>query len=256
MKSLKKKLLVAIVVMSEVLGHIEDYFTGRLSAAEKQAFEDKCESDPAFANEVAFYISARDRLNQELHNEKKKEFDELYIKLEAQPKPILRRIYPYVAAAAACLILFIGWRLFFTPPSMQNLAGNYIENNLKSLGTSMGGQQDTLQQGIAAYNNGNYSEAERIFTFLSVADPANPEPVQYLGQVYLLTDRYNEAIVQFDKLSKITGMYSNPGAFYKAIALMKRAQKGDREQARQLLQQIANERSAGYEEAEAWLKKI
>ena len=256
MKSLKKKLLVAIVLMSDVLSYIEDYFTGRLSATEKQAFEDKCAADPAFAGEVAFYISTRDRLKQELHQQKKNEFDKLYTQLAAQPKPLIRRIYPYIAAAAACLILFIGWRLFFAQPSMQNIAGNYVESNLKTLGVAMGGQQDNLRQGVAAYNNGDYDQAERVFKSVSLADPGNPDPIQYLGQTYLLMERYDEAIVQFDKLSQNTALYSNPGPFYKAIALMKRAQKGDREQARQLLQQVARNRLAGYKEAEAWLKKI
>lgn len=242
--------------MSDALSYIEDYFTGKLSTAEKQAFEDRCASDPAFADEVAFYISARDRLARELHNQKMTEFGKLYKELAAQPKPLMRRIYPYIAAAAACLILFFGWRLFFSAPPMQNLADNYIRNNLSTLGVAMGGQQESLRQGVAAYNNGNYAEAERIFKSVSGAEPGNPEPVQYLGQVYLLTGKYNEAIVQFDELSKNTALYSNPGPFYKAIAFMKRAQKGDREQARQLLQQVATNRLAGYREAEAWLKKI
>lgn len=242
--------------MSDALSYIEDYFTGKLSAAEKQIFEDKCTSDPAFAGEVAFYISARDKLNQELYAQKKNEFDNLYTQLAAQPRPVIKRIYPYIAAAAACLILFIGWRFFFAQPSMQSIAGNYIQDNLKTLGVAMGGQQDGLRQGVAAYNNGNYTEAERIFKSISIAEPGNPEPVQYLGQVYLLTERYNEAVAQFDRLSKDTALYSNPGLFYKAIALMKRAQKGDREQAKQLLQQVTANRLAGYKEAEAWLKKI
>lgn len=249
-------MLAAAVLMSDALSYIEDYFTGRLSAEEKQAFEDKCASDPAFAGEVAFYISARDRLGQQLYNQKKNEFDALYKELAVQPKPLIRRLYPYIAAAAACLILFIGWRVFFAEPSMQNIAGNYIQQNLTTLGVEMGGPQQTLRQGIAAYNSGNYPEAERIFKSVSLAEPGNPEPIQYLGQVYLLTDRYNEAVMQFDELSKNPALYSNPGPFYKAIALMKRAQPGDRQQARQLLQQVVSSRSAGYKEAEAWLKKI
>lgn len=248
-------MLEAAALMSDVLSYIEDYFTGRLSPQEKQAFEERCESDPAFAGEVAFYISARDRLSQELQHEKKKEFDKLYTELAAQPKPLIRRIYPYIAAAAACLILFIGWRLFFTPPAMQNLAGNYIENNLKTLGVSMSAQQDSLAKGVAAYNSGNYSQAESIFRSLSLADPAAAEPMEYLGHVYLVTGRYTEAITQFDALSR-SALHANPGNFYKAIALMRRAQQGDREQARQLLEQVARDKSPGYKEAAAWLKKI
>ena len=242
--------------MSDVLSYIEDYFTGRLSQQEKLEFEDKCASDPAFAAEVAFYISVRDKMKQELQDQKKKGFDELYVQLSKQPKPLIRKIYPYIAAAAACLILFVGWRIFFGSPSMQNIADNYIRENLSTLSVTMGGQQDQLRLGIAAFNNGNYSEAEQLFTSAATANPSNPEPVQYLGQVYLVTERYNEAIAEFDKLSKNAALFANPGLFYKAVALMKRAGKGDKEQARQILLQVAQQRLVGYKEAEAWLKKI
>ena len=242
--------------MSDVLTYIEDYFTGRLSPQQKQEFEDKCTSDPAFAGEVAFYISVRDKLNQELQDQKKKEFDELYTQLSRQQKPIIRKLYPYIAAAAACLILFIGWRFFFESPPMQELADNYIQGNLKTLGVTMGGQQDKLREGVTAYNNGNYEVAEREFKSVITTDPNNSEAVQYLGQVYLVTGRYNEAIAEFDKLSGNTTLYANPGLFYKAIALMKRAGKGDKELARQTLQQVARDKLAGYKEAETWLKKI
>ena len=200
--------------MSDVLSYIEDYFTGRLSPQEKQEFENKCTSDPAFAGEVAFYISVRDKMNQELQDQKKKEFDELYSQLNRQQKPIIRKLYPYIAAAAACLILFIGWRLFFQPPSMQDLADSYIHANLKTLGVNMGGQQDSLRAGVTAYNSGNYEVAEREFKSVATNDPNNPEAVQYLGQVYLVTGRYNEAIAEFDKLSKNATLYANPGLFY------------------------------------------
>ena len=242
--------------MSDELTNIEDYFNGNLSPQARQEFEDKCASDPAFANEVAFYISLRDKMKQELYEEKKKAFDGLYAQLSQQRKPVIRRIYPYVAAAAACLILFIGWRLFFAAPSMQTLADNYIEENLRTLGISMGGQQDFLRAGVDAYNKGNYTEAEREFKLILNVDPGNPEAAQYLGQVFLVTERYDEAIAEFDKLSKNTKLYANPGLFYKAIALMKRGRPGDKQQAKQTLQEVAEKKLAGSKQADAWLNKI
>jgi anti-sigma factor RsiW len=50
--------------MSDTLDYIDDYFNGKLTPAEKRAFENKCEVDPAFAEEVAFVISVRDGLKQ------------------------------------------------------------------------------------------------------------------------------------------------------------------------------------------------
>src|SRR4028118_45002 len=138
--------------MSESLSNIEEYFNGNLSATAKEAFENKCISDPVFAEEVAFYVSMRDSLRQELHAQKKHEFAQLYTTLkknEVAPKSILKRMLPY--AAAACLLILLGLAFFLLKsPSLPERADNYINDNFKTLGVTMGNSADSLQMGIAA----------------------------------------------------------------------------------------------------------
>src|SRR5436309_16054464 len=140
--------------MNDTLDYIDRYFNNALPAPEKETFEKRCASDPAFAGEVAFYISARAALKDKLREQKKKQFHEWYVQLSAAPaareKSVLRRLVPYLAAAAAaCLLIVLGWQLFFKPPAPRQLAGDYIENNLRSLGVSMGAAGDSLDRGKA-----------------------------------------------------------------------------------------------------------
>ena len=64
--------------MQDTLEYIEDYFCNKLSSEEKSNFEQRCVSDTKFCAEVAFYVSTRDALKNEVVAQKRKEFDELY----------------------------------------------------------------------------------------------------------------------------------------------------------------------------------
>lgn len=245
--------------MSETLSYIDNYFNGSLSAAEKSSFENRCASDPEFAKEVAFYIAARDELKAEMADQKKQEFDKLYRNLsasgEAPAGSNVRRMMPWIVSAAACLLLFLGYQVFFTGQSPQQMAGRYIDENLATLGVTMGGG-DSLQTGIAAYNNKEYAQAEAIFKSLAQNNSAQHEAIRCLGIVYLVTNRYDEAIQQFDLLAADDRLYANPALFYKAVTLLKRSGEGDRDRAKTLLEEVVSKNLSGSKEAAQWLKKL
>ncbi len=244
--------------MSNAFEYIETYFTGDLSTAEKEAFTNRCASDPAFAEEVAFYLSLRNNLQQELHRQKQAEFAELHDQLAAvkPTKSLVVRLRPVLAVAAACLLLFFVWTLFLNKPSSQALATDYIEKNFTTIGITMGNAgADPLQQGITAYNAGSFAAAEKIFESLQHSSAQRAEALKYLGMLYLKTGNYNKALAQFDTLSQNEQLYENPGPFYKAVTLMKRSGNGDKETARALLQEVVQKNLPGAAEAKAWLKK-
>lgn len=248
--------------MIETLEYIDLYFTNQLSAQEKVAFEKRCESDPAFANEVAFYISARSELKNVLIEQKKSEFQELYAGLSAR-KPstgIIKRLYPLIAAAAACLILFIGWQVFFNnrpADAPARIAADYIEKNIRTSGVTMGGSnKDSLETGVAEFNKKNYERAGKIFLSLSSPENRNAEAIKYLGFVYLVNKDYDKAISQFDTLAQQTDLYANPGLFYKALVLMKRSGKGDISGAKLILKEVIEKNLPGNKEAKEWLDKM
>jgi tetratricopeptide (TPR) repeat protein len=243
--------------MNDSLNLIDSYFNRLLPASERQAFEERCISDPLFAEEVAFYVSARDQLKQELHEKKKKAFREHDTGLSIMPpiRTMRSNVFRILAVAAMVLVVFLCWQLFIQQPSPEKIAGTYISNNLNELGKTMGGQPDSLQMGITSYNHKQYDEAEAIFGNLAVKSPSDPEYIKYLGIVYLAGGKYDKAIAEFEKLSGFT-LFANPGPFYTALALMKRSAPGDHEKAKHLLESIVQQDLFGRKHAEEWIKKI
>ncbi|MEI6948980.1 hypothetical protein V9K67_17470 [Paraflavisolibacter sp. H34] len=249
--------------------YMERYFGGRLTEAERAAFEQRCQSDPGFADEVAFYVSARAALKEQLQEQKRQQHRQWYAELSAgqaaappregqelPPAGRVRRLPTWLkAAAAACVLLALGWLLFLKPPSAQQLADRYIEEHLQVLGVHMGAG-DSLQTGIAAYNQKNYPEAERVFTALQGHGLYAAEAVKNLGLVYLVTGRYDAAVRQFDVLTGFTDLRVNEGYFYKAVALIKRDREGDRLQAKALLEKVKRQGQFGSEQAEQWLQDL
>jgi hypothetical protein len=250
--------------MNNSLEYIENYFTGNLSETETSAFERRIETDPVFADEVGFYVALRGNIREELHRQKKKEFDSWYTELSSKPQyqyqppkqhPLLRKVMPYLAGAVSvCLLLFLGWMLLFNNPSPQQLAGAYVEQHLSTLSITMAGQRDSLQLGIEAFNQKDYASAERIFLALAKQEDQASEAVKNLGILYLVTGRYDQALTAFDSLAA-KDLHANPGPFYKAVTLLKRSQGQDREEARVLLQQVIDDQLPGSKEAEQWIKK-
>lgn len=142
--------------------------------------------------------------------------------------------------------------MFFTNPSAQRLADQYIENNLQVLSKTMGGT-DSVQLGLTSYNEKQYLRSEEIFKALLPNESFSLEAIEYLGVIYLTTGRYDEALIQFGKLSGIE-LQANRGPFYTAVTLMKRSAKGDREKAKQLLKEVSDKDLPGSSEAKNGLR--
>ena len=249
--------------MSETLEYIDSYFSGALSPSERVLFEDRCESDPDFAGQVAFFVSARAAIESESALLLKDQFDELYRTHRRRKKPVIRRMFPYVSIAAAVIIvIFAGWFYFYNRGSSGNAGSakaataQYINKNLLTISTTLAATPDSLELGKIAFNKKNYTEAEKIFYRLSLDTNKNIEAVEDLGIVYLVTAQYDKALVQFDMLSGQTNLHANFGPFYTAIALIQRNKEGDPEKAKMILEDIINKHLPGEEEAKEWIKLL
>lgn len=241
------------------LALIENYFTGKLSPADKAAFERKVEDDMAFAEAVSFYMLSRQSAQEILIEEKKREFLDQYQELTRKstaPATGLQRWWPYGIAAAASLLIFVAYIAFFQRENPQQLADAYIDQHFTSLSTTMNGAADSLALGIGAFNEKDYREAELIFHALQTNEDLAPETTEYLGILYLTTERYEQAIDQFNKLISFTDLFANPGKFYLAITLMKRSKGDDDERAKHLLQEVVAGKLPGHTEASVWLEQL
>lgn len=159
------------------------------------------------------------------------------------------------AAAVLALVLTAYFVFTYIGASSTQLANQYVKKELIHLSLTMDGAKDSLQQGIAAYNDKDYAKAIQLFEAIYKNHPENSDALKYMGMAYLVTDEHNKAFQLFTELAAKKELFSNPGLFLKAVTLLQRNQPGDKEQARQLLQQVIDEKAEGSKDAERWLKK-
>ncbi len=234
------------------LEYIDSYFKGGFSPEEARQFERSIQDDPVFAEEVAWYLSASVALKEELIEEKKRRFMELYRqkgeKGQGEHARIgqstiggakVRRLLPALAAAAVIIAIALSWLLFFKPVGASKLADKYIQENLSSFSVKMGAG-DSLQTGLNLYNQGNFKEALQQFEGILQADSSNPTAMTDAGIVSLRLQFYDKALGYFKRLETRTDLQLNPALFYEALTIMKRDQTGDRSLAKQLLQEVVD----------------
>ena len=238
--------------------YIDDYFNRIASPEEKQQFEEKILLDISFAKQVAFYITANGVITDQLIHQKRAHFKDIYqqqkvITISKQP---VKKIWQYMAAACmvAAITLF-GWLFTSNNPSPQQLADIYIQQNLQTLGVTMGVKNDSLQTGLNLYNNGKLVAAQQLFEEIAKNDITNIAAIKYAGIVALRLSKYDKALYYFKILEEKTNLYSNPAKFYEAVTLIKRNNKDDGSIAKKLLEQVYDENLEGKAIAEKWLKK-
>src|SRR5688572_17945964 len=107
--------------MSDKLEYIDDFFKGELDAEQLELFEKRVMEDPEFADELAFYLSSVHTLRQGITKERKDHFRTLF---SNESKPELRtiRLWPYMSAAAAIVLILIGVYFFLPNRSPNDIA--------------------------------------------------------------------------------------------------------------------------------------
>lgn len=246
---------------------IESYFSGEMSSEEKIRFEAELENDKALDELWRVYRT----IDTEMSDTEKYSAHEAALRDTLQRlngiyfgsgAPVIRmssrrQLYRIALSAAVVLILALaGYRLFFQDnANPRQLADRYVKEELQHLSLTMDGAGDSLQQGIAAYNDKAYPKALQLFREVYKAHPDNSDALKYTGITYLVTKEYDKAIACFEALAAKKELFSNPGRFLKAVTLLQRNRQGDREQAEQLLQQVIDEKADGSKEAARWLRK-
>lgn len=233
---------------------IDDYFNGQMPPEERSRFEDAIRTDGELAEAVAFYLSARQAAKTEYRRQRRQEWEARRpVVPEAEPRRV--RFWSYAAAASLALLLGVSWYLQEANPSAQEIADQYA-TEITTLGRTMGSEQDSLQRGIRLYNEGRFAEALALFDQQLARDPANEKALELSGIVSLRTGNYDQAINQFDRLSRRTELASNPGLYYKAVALLKRNLPNDKKEARQLLETVIKRNLDGSREASRLLEEF
>src|SRR4030095_4233667 len=214
--------------MEDNLEYIDAYFQQMLNAEEIRRFEQKIAEDPEFADEVAFYVAAKQGSKAAADQEKKERFRQLL----SQQAPVisidrdrnLKRVWIYrmTAAAAVIVCLLLAWYFFLgNSASPQQMAEKYMDENFKTLSIKMTAERDSIQDGLRLYNNGQYDAALKQFESIEKRGTENYQVKEYLGIVHLKLGNYDKALQNFQAFENDT-LYYNPSVFYQALTLLKR----------------------------------
>ena len=241
--------------------YIDDFFQGKLSGEEVKMFEEKIVRDPEFAGEVAFYLSGKQSARDLIDEEKKKRFKELFKPSNGLHKSnvegkVIRFKYALRVAMIAAVLTALYLTVFRPDGSSPNkLANNYLKENYKELSVTMG-REEEMQTASNLYNKGNYAASLSAFEDIIKKDSTSFYALEYAGLSALQLPDFEKALNYFKLLENYPGLFSNRGMFLQALTLMKRSQKGDKEEAEQLLEKVVAENLDGKEMAEKWLKKF
>jgi tetratricopeptide (TPR) repeat protein len=241
--------------MSEKLDHIDDFFKGELDAEQLELFEKRVLEDPDFADEVAFYLSAVQTLRTGISEDRKAHFTTLY-NAETKPSFSTFRLWPYLSAAAAIVLILLGVYFFYPNRSAPAIAQSYINKNLSTLSVMMNATEDSIQRGVRLYNENKLDEASQTFEQILKTHPEEYKVMEYAGIVSLRLNNYDNALAHFERLSKATQLYANSGNFYISLTYLKRNRPGDVQKAKAMLTKIVEEHAANEEAARELLKRL
>ncbi|MFM9911404.1 MAG: hypothetical protein ACKVOW_18860 [Chitinophagaceae bacterium] len=250
--------------MTNNLEYIDQYFKKELSPEQSGQFEQRITDDPAFAEEVAFFLSTKETLGRQLAVEKKERFRAIYINKEAEAPLVrmnpIRKLWPYISAAAVTIVLIARFVFFNVALSPSELADEYIKENFQDLGGTMGTSMDSIEIGKRYFKEGKFDSAQIYFESILQRDTtlqrdsALFKVTEYAGITCLKQKQYGKAIEYFSRMERVTGMYSNKGMFFHAIGLIERNRPGDKDEAKRIMTHIRDNNLTGSEKAKEWIK--
>ncbi len=235
--------------MEEEFLYIDRFFNEELNENERNEFEQRCETDIVFAEEVASYLKVKYGFKKIYQEKRKADFEKIR-KNYKEPILVIQRRNVWLAAASVAFFCLIGWwYMSNSKPDLEQLADEYMQENFASISSTMTSEKDKLQEGIGLFNTGKLEAANVIFD--SLAAQNNAEALKYAGIAYLRLNLYDKAIKRFEALEK-QPLKINSGMFYHAIALLKRKQGNDLIEAKKRLEKIKNQKQDGWQEIEKW----
>ena len=221
-------------------------------------FDEKIQQNPVFAEQVAFYCITIQEIKKQVAEEKKQRFRKIYNQRnnnKVTGMPLVRKWWPYIAAAAVLAGIIFGLLIFNKPVDSTLLADQYIQAHFQTLPVTMSGREDNMQKGLQLYNENNFPAALQQFENILQSDTTDFAAKKNAGIVCLRMAKYDEALNYFGRMANQPGYYSNPGLFLEAVALLKRNQPGDSYEAKKLLQLVVRNNLAEKNIAEEWLRQ-
>jgi len=238
---------------------IENYFSGKLGETEKQSFQQKLESDPAFAERVNKYSLAKRIVWEVARSEMKKNLEYLHKSLSKTGKLNAIGYNPIRLAAAILILLGLAGAFYFSflkVKSSDKLFAEYFEPYPDVI--SNRGENTTLDplvsEAIASYKKRDFAGAWVKFNEWSNKDQSPDDFITlYRGISGLKSGHESEATELFSKIrdGNSKTLYEQ-STWFLALSWLK---TGDKEKALPLLKELSDKNLFNSGKAKLLLKE-
>ncbi len=193
---------------------IDAYLMGKLSAEEAKAFSDELQQNRALAEEVntrkQLILGIQSEGRQELRESLDAIHEQLQPKADPIPRSIIRRLSPWLAAAAVALLALLFWFQSRPATNQQLYAANYTPYEL-SLNLRNNNEADKVNANNW-YSQGHFDQALPLFQKLSAE---HPEQGQFrMGLAICLLETQQKTAAQKELLA----IYNSGDIFLKEQA--------------------------------------
>ena len=229
---------------------IRKYVTGELSDAQRREFEQRLASDPELKFLVDNFPAISDISDTLIE-------DDLLNVMQAEERSAssptgMRRMSRWLPAAAAAILLFIAFFIFFnqSPNPDRLFAEHFVPYAAGAERGSAG-----VEEGLAAYHRGDFAEAIEVWKSLDWNQETNHSIQLLLASAHMDQLQTAQAISLLKAIITRQDLrFKEPAEWYLALAHL---QSDDLDTSQQVLQQIIDKPTHGYfEKAQALLKKL
>ncbi|MBK8611377.1 MAG: tetratricopeptide repeat protein [Chitinophagaceae bacterium] len=243
------------------VAEIEKYLAGELNSEALQAFEQRLQTDSAFAEVFSLYKSVETEMteteDERAFREKLSGITQKHFTTGTEAKIIplgskIKKWWLYAAAAAAIITLFIFKPWSDKPLTNEQLYAQYaVPDELPAV--VRGANEDSLLiKTTGLFNRRNFAAALPLLDSLVKLRPEEAQLLLSFGICQLETGHYNDAVNTFDRLANTESSFKYKAMAWKAYTYLK---QNKTEPCIAALQQIpAN--AAEYEKAKAVIKKL
>ncbi|MCB0835251.1 MAG: hypothetical protein KDD99_01215 [Bacteroidetes bacterium] len=236
----------------EIYVLIDRYLNNQLNKAEREAFEEKCKSDPELAQALILQTQAEYAVRSASREQRKQQFNQEFDRLHSQGKifPLRQNTWILLSAAAVLILLLVAfWGNLFSPSYSpeelfaQNFEPLQIDTDRNVSASSK--INSIWREAGNFYTIGEFDQA--IMLMEEVVEDSlfksQAQPHFYLGMSYLQTYQKSEnqdqsilqkAVEQFEKISE-ESVYREKAEWYQALAYLG---MGNKEAAKVLLKKM------------------
>ena len=204
----------------EVFERIESYCLGKMSSAEKSAFEAELNSNPDLKKEVEVFRQSVLAIKM---NAFKKSLQNIAESGEEIPKiKSYRWLY---AAASVVVLLSVGWYFFLRSSESDRLFAQYATVD-PGLPVPMSATDNfAFHDAMVDYKNEQYDKAINKWSSLLQTSPQNDTLIYYIGMSHFNSTDYSKAISYFDQVVNMReSVWVKKAEWYQVLSLLKTEQ--------------------------------